>query len=910
MTLDDFFTLTEMNNGLTAPSRVKELVAVMQKERDCVVKNLSEATRQWSAVASAIAATENQDCLDLFIQLDGQQFIGKWLKDALKFSDDSSDSFLEESITHILRAVEKLHAHYEKLAASGILKTVKDLLVHNSSKVQDRARVLFESWKRKRDADASISDAEKSGVLTDVEVGKISDIGGGSGHLESSQRDDSLCGETSCKEEGQESSRDDQVLSTSSDVVHPSQPGNTDNSDKILDGQMEFHEMESASNITSTAKIESSPEKLETAEEFNTSVDRSSPSTSDAADATKSTTEPISQNFSVAGDRSLSHKCPSYADSRTISSDGKVSVDESGSAHQCRSSSALAAEEGGEFKDSMLYKPSSGEKSWEKTKELGAFLSGIENHGKINKLHLHGSDPLEVTRQIAIEVEREVVDYREQSCSSSEQLPEGNVQQPGSPDSVSEEQSNAHDSSAKEVASDSDLSGEASPMQEESATSTEDLDADQTDGKQDIGNSQVKEVAQDEAKTEKGLCDFDLNEEVCSEDADRHENQFMTPVSVVSASRAAAAPGLPAAPLQFEGNLGWKGSAATSAFRPASPRRVPESEKDLSAGGSSSSSKQRQGCLDIDLNVAESFDGRTGDLSPDKNVPLYSSLPSGESSAETNPRRSARPELDLNLTSEDGARPSDWQMGQFFPQGNDHLSRSHSSSSSSKQPWLKSIDLNDQPSFPNDSSGSYLSKLSQSFNVSGGTKTDDSVISIMGTRVEVNRKDFVSQNLALPNGRPPELAFDVNMGRTGSFLGFGSVLPYAHSSVYGYNNIAPGSAMPFSSAVYGSGGPIPYMVDSRGAPVIPRFPAPPNGVAAVGPSRSGFDLNSGTMVEGGARDPAGFAQFLSSGPVRAMDEQLRSNSQPSISSVVGGKRKEPENGWEPYPFKHYTPPWK
>ncbi|KAL0391882.1 UNVERIFIED_CONTAM: hypothetical protein Sradi_2411000 [Sesamum radiatum] len=595
MTLDDFFTLTEMNNGLTAPSRVKELVAVMQKERDCVAKNLSEATRQWSAVASAIAATENQDCLDLFIQLDGLQFIGKWLKDAQKFSDDSSDSFLEESITHILRAVEKLHADDEKLAASGILETVKDLLVHNSSKVQDRARVLFESWKRKRDADASISDAEKIGVLADGEVRKSSDIGGGSGHLESSQRDDSLCRETSCKEEGQESSGDDQVLSTSSDVVHPDSSGKISNPTVGHDGPLD--------HVGSPSLLKPAVELPVCHSAGATSIEPCNPAVSrqdtldghmefhemESANATKSTTEPISQKFSDAADRSLSHKCPSYADSRTISSDGKVSVDESGSANQRRSSSALAAEEG-----------------------------GIENHGKINKLHLHGSgdnrandykfskkvkgkdpdrsgkksdvelygivDPLEVTRQIAIEVEREVVDYREQSCSSSEQLPEGNVQQPGSPDSVSEEQSHAHDSSPKEVASDSDLSGEVSPMQEESATSTESLNADQTDGKQDIVNSQVTEVAQDEAKMEKGLCDFDLNEEVCSEDADRHENQFMTPVSVVSASRAAAAPGLPVSPLQFEGNLGWKGSAATSAFRPASPRRVPESEKDLSLG--------------------------------------------------------------------------------------------------------------------------------------------------------------------------------------------------------------------------------------------------------------------------------------------------------------------------------------
>jgi hypothetical protein len=71
MTLEDFFTLTEMKDGLTAPSRVHELVAVMKKEKFTVVKNIGDATRQWAAVASTVAATENKDCLDLFINLDG-----------------------------------------------------------------------------------------------------------------------------------------------------------------------------------------------------------------------------------------------------------------------------------------------------------------------------------------------------------------------------------------------------------------------------------------------------------------------------------------------------------------------------------------------------------------------------------------------------------------------------------------------------------------------------------------------------------------------------------------------------------------------------------------------------------------------------------------------------------------------
>lgn len=92
MTLEDFFTLTEMKDGLTALGRVKELVNVMQKEKDCIVKNVGDATRQWSTVASTIAATEDKDCLDLFVQLEGLWFIDRWLKDAQKFGNDTGES--------------------------------------------------------------------------------------------------------------------------------------------------------------------------------------------------------------------------------------------------------------------------------------------------------------------------------------------------------------------------------------------------------------------------------------------------------------------------------------------------------------------------------------------------------------------------------------------------------------------------------------------------------------------------------------------------------------------------------------------------------------------------------------------------------------------------------------------------
>ncbi|KAL3840205.1 hypothetical protein ACJIZ3_024796 [Penstemon smallii] len=857
-----------MNNGLTAPSRVRELM------KDSILKNVGDSTKQWTAVASVIAATENTDCLDLFIELDGLHFIDKWLKDAQKLGSDTSNTFVEDSIFHLLLALEKLHVDYQKLVSSGIWKIVKDLRVHYSSMVQDKAKELFESWKRKRDIGTSLSDVGKIGTLSDNEVRRTDDTEPACGHSESSLGDASLSRETSVKEKGQESTRDDPVLSTSSDAVNPSQVESAHNlpnllepqveNDKplgttsvescnlavnkhTLDGLADFHQFEAPSDTTQTQ-----PEKLISLEESKTSC-------SDAEDAINC----------ANGDKTSCHEgssCINFSSSGAFST--KEWVDRK---HSILRQSSINENSLGNSKDSVTFPSGVVHNGKIKTRDLDISDHELANNNNIFKIEMNRGlhradnksdveldygivDPLELARQVAIEVEREVGDYREQSCSS----PEKGLRQPESPNSVSVQKSDSTEDSLKEVAND--------------------LDTKQTNRTQVMETPQVTEAAQEEAKAEKGLCNFDLNQEVWSEDNDHLRNQSSTPVSIVSASRAAAAPGLPVAPLQFEGSLGWKGSSAKSAFRPASPR---------------SSSELRIGCLDFDLNVSESDDGRTG---PDKHVPLSLTLPSVKTNS-----RSEHLGLDLNLSSENGGVLLDWRIGQFFSQGNSHDSRSYSSPSSSKQHSSKNFDLNDQPSYPNNSSDhSYLSKLSQNVDICGSIQSNDSVISLMGARVEVNRKDLVSQTPPLQNGRTPGLAFDVNLGRSGSFSGIGSVVPYTDSLVYG-------TAKPYSSTVYGHGGPIPYMVDSRGA-TVPVFSQPPfvmnmtnstpsNG---LGPSRSTFDLNSGMMVESGSRDPAGFGQFLNSGQVRSMDEQLRSN----------GKRKEPDNGLEHYPFKHYTLPWK
>ncbi|KAL2512841.1 Uncharacterized protein Adt_18441 [Abeliophyllum distichum] len=1015
MTLDDFFSLSEMNNGLTGPARVRELVAVIKKERDSIMKSVEDATRQWNVVARTIAATENKDCLDLFIQLDGLHFIDKWLKDAQTLCNGTSDSFLEESITHLLQALEKLLLDNQKSVSSEIWNTVWNLLGHNSSKLQNTAQALLDGWRNDRDGDTSSVDVDRVGTLTDDGMGISACVNRNILQSESSSGGGPLPQNSSGEEKFLNSTVD--FPSTSFDAFQPGKLDNANTSDRNLDAtvmndrpfyhicspsfsmpenenlcnkveptvcgsigtssvescipavptqgsldrQTDFHNLQLTSDVKQIPNNGSSLEKLDSLENPDLLEDRSYPSNSDAADALNSVTQPNLLKISNGADKDSFQKGSASADARMIDSEEKGDVDDGRCTNRCRSPSASESKEGGQFNTHVSQNTYASEQCWENCKDSSTFLSRIGDVEESNKFDQHVSnlsnddlannydfprlemdrgpdqikrfdvepcsriiDPLEVACQVAIEVEREVKEFAERSSSSSQKVSEGKIQEPDISDSISKKHNG--EGSPKEVANDQDLSAGISPIAKESATSAENQDAEQMNSEQDLQSCWVTEAVQEAASTEKSPCNFDLNEEVYSDDADCSGNEISIPVSIVSASKAAAAPGLPVSPLQFEGNLGWKGSSATSAFQPASPCRITEGDKELSTGGSSSSSKQRHGCLHIDLNVPGNGDDRTGDQLSDRQVPVSSGSP-GKFSAESNSRLE-RLELDLNNSSEAGDVHSDWRTErQLFPERNDHPVQSHSSSSSSKRSLLTNIDLNGHPSFLNSSDDSHLCNLSQNLNASGGIKLDETAISIMGTRVEVRRKDFVPQFLPLPNGRTPELSFDINLARTESILGMGSALPNAHSTICGYNGLEP--AMSLCSTMYGPGGPIPYMMDSRGAPVVPQIvgsaSSPPpalsqsfmismNGSTAsngVGPPRASLDPNSRSMLEGRNRDPAGFGQFLNlnMGQARSTDEQLRSSSQLSISSV-GRKRKEPDSGWEHFAFKHYTPPHK
>ncbi|XP_009596270.1 uncharacterized protein [Nicotiana tomentosiformis] len=993
MTLEDFFTLTEMSNGLTAPARVQDLVSIMQKEV-CVVKNAGEITRQWSAVASAIAATENKECLELFIQLDGLCFIDSWLKDAQNFVNETSDN-IEELITRLLVAVERLHVDLEKSVSSGIRVTVKSLLDHESSKVQQRARALFDIWEREKNNGAVSVGCEKPQTSVDGGTRVIENVVGENGQLEPSPENVSLSGGGSGEEKCEENVSNNIMLSSRSDVGNSSGVDDTKTSDQNLehstvkDGHQQspllkpvgedqkvesstYHaEAISAIDTCSSASLahgaldrqtgvpvsESvncanhtqegrSSEKLDSAsskplEEKTSSSGTDAGETSDAGNGSD-----LQRQTDIKDEVNYRGKSPSD-DASVVISEGKTLMDDSSRpTNHSRSPMVLGAKDR-KYNIDRLHNSSS-DHSLECPKDLGTILSKVDlingddkqvsdesaddsesdsefgepqtvskDSGVIGKkcdieFDYGIIDPLEVARQVAIEVEREV-----QSCSS-EEIQESKIHEPDSPDSMSATQCQKVESSKKQVPRGMTLSTEASITNSETGPKNE---------KVKLESSQGTDL---DANAEKGLCDFDLNLEVCSDDIDHLEDPISTCISVVSASKATAAPGMPVAPLEFEGALGWKGSASTSAFRPASPRRVPESAKAVSSGGNGSSKKQQQGWLDIDLNVAEGGNDKSAELFTVKQVPLPSALPSGESSVEASPKKSERVELDLNCASEEGEAPSDWRMeGRLFSDRNGHWSQSPSSSSSSKHLSSRNFDLNDQPSFLNNSSDlSYFKKPSQNISAFGGIKSGNPVVSIMGMKVEVKRED-VPQFFPFPNGRTAENTVDLSVARSGGVLGMGPPFLYTPSPAFGYNGIAPGPPIPFSSAMYGPGGPIPYMVDSRGAPMVPQLVGSASAIPpsfaqqpflismagtpvsnGVGPPRSGLDLNTGLILEGGNRDLGGLRQFFTQGQARSMDEHLRTSSQPSTSSLAGEKRKEPDGGWEPYPFKLHPPSWK
>lgn len=916
MTLEDFFTLTEMKDGLTAPSRVEELVAVMQQEKDYVLRNISEATRQWCTVATTLAATENRDCLNLFLQLDGLYFVNKWLKEAQNHGNESNDTFVEESITALLRALEKLGVDDQRSVSSGIFVTVKDLLGHSSTKVNERARSLFDAWRKESNSVELVYDSvpKRSGsedisvVINDFQDKRVGlQIETSNDATNSRLTSDRVEGETLCAKEETPLAKISSLDLKEANVEHRS---GYSNSNEISDDAKQNQKLESSPlvlvrEISSTSDALKSRGFTEMGNESMTESALKNVAVFNNAEGYGGNSEHLSNKHEGTG--------PTLSQTENVSPDV-------GEAQEHAS-----------------------EESEENSENASVFLKQERGHkdtDEMDELEYGIVDALEVARQVANEVEREVGGRNERSSrssssSSKKSLENERQSQPRSPESINGRKRSPNRETAvpNKALDGQDFSTEVSPNgnAEQLITTSDERKLKLENSTRDIeSSSQVTEAAQEqEVETvKKEMYGFDLNEEICSEEMERPGNFVSVPIPVVYASRTVAtANNLPGNLRQFEGTLGWKGSAATSAFRPASPRRTSDGDKaqGLSVGGIHSCSKQRVDLLNFDLNIVDSAaDDKIPDFISGKQI-----LTSGESSIET-PRKSEMLKLDLNRVSDESdPPPSDWKT--LFHH-NGHCSPSPASSSSSMQPSVRNFDLNDRPAFLNESNYQHHQYISKSS--SQNHKLNEPVISIMGARVAVNRKDFISQTPSpFLNGiRAHEPAM-------GGLLGMGPTASYTtHPPVFGYNGIT-GPTMSFSSNVYGPGtglgpghgGLIPCMVDSRGAPVVPQIvgsapslPPSPFFMSMSGPSpglngprtmQPSFDLNSGFMIDGGSRDLGSLRQPFVAGPTQLMEEHFRANSNPnsqaSSSSGIGGKRKEPDSGWESYPFQYKQhPPWK
>lgn len=125
-----------------------------------------------------------------------------------------------------------------------------------------------------------------------------------------------------------------------------------------------------------------------------------------------------------------------------------------------------------------------------------------------------------------------------------------------------------------------------------------------------------------------------------------HSSSLAAPVAVVSATKGSFIP--PSNISRPKAELGWKGSAATSAFRPAEPRRMAETlqpASDMTATVDSTVANDHDGrqarILDIDLNVADDREMEEANLASIGGVDVVSNGPT-----------TSRPELDLNRVDE------------------------------------------------------------------------------------------------------------------------------------------------------------------------------------------------------------------------------------------------------------------
>lgn len=474
---------------------------------------------------------------------------------------------------------------------------------------------------------------------------------------------------------------------------------------------------------------------------------------------------------------------------------------------------------------------------------------------------------------------------------------------------------------------------------------------------------------------------FDLNEGFISDEGKYGEPinstgpgclsnvQIMSPstfaVSSVSSSLpasitvAAAAKGPFVPPedlLRVKGEFGWKGSAATSAFRPAEPRKPPDmhSSSMTISVTEASTSKHGRPPLDIDLNVAdervfEDVNSQDCALAIGSAVDHITNLVSSKNRCSGSPALRSFGGLDLDLNRVD--EPND--VGQCSLSSSHRLegavfpARASSSSILPTTEVRRDFDLNngpgvddssaEQPLFHQSHQGNMRSQLNASSlrmnnpemgNLSswfapGNSYSTMTIPSMLPDRGE--QPPFPIIQPGAPRMLGPSAAgspFTPDVFR-GSVLSSSPAMPFP-ASPFQYPVFPFGTTFPLPSGTYAvgstsyidssSGGRLftPPMNSQLLGAVAPQYPRPyvvslpdanSNGATDHNRKRSrqGLDLNAGP----GAVDLEGKEESVSL-VSRQLDEHGR--MYPVAGSLL--KRKEPEGGWDSESYRFKQSPWQ
>ncbi|KAL2539521.1 TFIIS helical bundle-like domain [Abeliophyllum distichum] len=437
---------------------------------------------------------------------------------------------------------------------------------------------------------------------------------------------------------------------------------------------------------------------------------------------------------------------------------------------------------------------------------------------------------------------------------------------------------------------------------------------------------------------------------------------FPASITVAAAAKGPFVP--PEELLRSKSELGWKGSAATSAFRPAEPRKALELPLGLTnvSYSDASTSRHIRPVLDIDLNVPdervlEDMASRDSDLAVNSTSDFISNrgMTLNERIGAVPARGSVALDLDLNRVDE-----SD-EMGQCSSSSNlKVVGTDFPVDSAGGLPTgdvRRDFDLNDGPvddataehfSSSHQGKGGTLSQLPTaglrmnnlelgnflSWFPPGNTYSTVTVPSMLPDRGD---QPFpvvppgVPQRIFAPTGGTP-FAPDVYRGPV---LSSSPAIPFPSSS-FQYPVFPFGTTFPLPSSTF-SVGTTSYVDSSSGgrlftAPVnsqflghvgavSSQFPRPylvslPDGSGNGGLDnnrkwgRPGLDLNAGP----GTVDMEGREEMLplASRQLSVASSQALAEEQARILSVSGGilKRKEPEGGWDNESFRYKQSSWQ